>query len=121
MSRGLGTIQRTILALLDGSEKHLVYSSHGSPMDTRELLDELVERGLIDSDRPHKQNMYTVVRACRSMMGRGLVIGERAINCDFPWTRTIAWSAVSDSDPAAARAAGRAGHIPTQRLTIAKR
>ena len=86
-------MQRVILGLLDGSLEGAVYEGLGQGCDTAELVEELVERSLIGTSAPRKQQMFTVVRACRSLEDRGLVVGEYVTDADHPHCRTIRWRA----------------------------
>ncbi len=91
MSKGLSKIQKTILGLLEGTEKGRIFACHGGSLLTSELVDELVDRGLLKEDAPRKQLMFTVVRACGSLVHRGLLEG---IYESDEWGRhTISWEA----------------------------
>jgi len=92
MSRGLSGGQRIILGLLDGSREGRVYTNPDKGCDTAELLDELIARRLVNSKAPRKQQMYTVVRACKSLQARGLVEGEYLVDIDHPHCRTLHWT-----------------------------
>jgi hypothetical protein len=93
MGRGLSTSQRVILALLRGDEEGVVYVGLDRGCDTAELVEELGERGLVHERAPRKQQMFTVVRACRSLERRGLVSGEYVTDVEHPQCRTLHWSA----------------------------
>lgn len=91
MSRGLSKIQTTILGLLRGTDRPLVYSG-GGKLTTGELLAELAERRLIDDSVRRKIALYTVRRACNSLSLRGLIDGHYMVDCDHPGATTISWS-----------------------------
>ncbi len=95
MSRGLSTIQKTILALLTGTEKGKVYGNCSGGLLTKELLDELMERGILDDRRPRKHLMFTVVRACRSLVNRKLLTGTHCHDDGSGPQLTISWKYVS--------------------------
>jgi hypothetical protein len=97
MSRGLSRMQKTILGLLDGSLQGRVFRS-GGDLGTAELRAELLEAGILATE-DQRQGMYTVWRACASLARRGLLQGERTIDCDYPWARTISWRAVAPRKP----------------------
>ena len=67
----------------------------GGALDTGELLEELLEHGHLESARPRKQLMATVVRACSSLQRRGLVAGVYRHDVNNPGRYTVEWSAVS--------------------------
>ena len=90
MSRGLSKIQRVVLGLLDGTERGMVYQST-TALDTGEMLDELVERGMV-KDGNRKLAMFTVRRACDSLLSRGLISGKNVFDSNNPGRRTICWS-----------------------------
>jgi hypothetical protein len=90
MSKGIGKLQKTILGLLDGSLQLQCYHSSGA-LTTRELFDELVERGTISLDAPRKTAMSAIRRACLSLLDRGHIEGEYEIDNDYPWARIASW------------------------------
>ena len=94
MSRGLSEIQKTILGLLEGTEKGRVYKINREAI-TREIADELLERGLLNESAPRKQLSFTVIRACASLVRRGLVEGTYEPDCDNPGRTTVTWRASS--------------------------
>jgi len=94
MGRGLSRSQRVIVALLRGGIEGRVYDDLSQGCDTAELLEELIERGLIDASAPRKQQMFTVVRACRSLERREHLEGTYVTDVDHPHCRTIRWRAV---------------------------
>lgn len=94
MGKGLSPIQRAILGLLDGSDEGVVYEGLEKGCDTAELLEELLERDLVGASAPRKQQMFTVVRACRSLERRGLLDGEYVTDVEHPHCRTIRWRAI---------------------------
>jgi hypothetical protein len=96
MSKGLSKIQVSILGLLDGSIKKQSFSGSGS-LTTSELLEELIACEIKTSDSPRKIAMFSVRRACLSLVERGLIEGVYTIDCDYPWAKTIAWSIVSSA------------------------
>jgi hypothetical protein len=79
--------------LLDGSDEGIVYENLEMGCDTAELLVELLERDLVGASAPRKQQMFTVVRACRSLEHRGVVAGEYVTDAEHPHCRTIRWRA----------------------------
>lgn len=92
MSKGLSKLQRHVVGLLDGSIKHTIYSGgKGSELTTRELLEELVEAGLLPEGRDRKQAMFTVRRACMSLLRRDLLTGRYAWDCDNVGRRIATW------------------------------
>ena len=91
MSRGISKIQRAIVGLLDGSVRHQVYRGSGGPLATRELWEELISLGLMRSDTPRKHAMFTVRRACRSLLDRGILQGRYVWDCDNPGRQTASW------------------------------
>lgn len=94
MSRGLSVGQQVIVGLLDGSLSGLVYGHIEEGCDTAELLEELLARELVNPLASRKQQMFTVVRACRSLERRGLVKGESVVDVDHPHCRTLHWTAL---------------------------
>lgn len=96
MSRGISRLQRTIVGILDGSLRRKAYSP--GPLDTRELVEELRAQGAMSDEKPQRQAMATVVRACRNLIGRGLVSGRRVPRIDLIGRITICWSAVRRDD-----------------------
>lgn len=80
MSKGLSKLQRQIVGLLDGSIKRQVYSS--GPLTTAELLEELIASGVMADDRDRKLAMFTIRRACHSLLNRGIIAGEYIHDCD---------------------------------------
>jgi hypothetical protein len=93
MTRGLSRAQVVILGLLNRTERPRLFSS-GGILDTSELLEELIARDLLREDSPRKQQMYTVVRACRSLVRRGLIEGQYVPDMNNPGRRTISWRAI---------------------------
>jgi hypothetical protein len=93
MSRGLSLIQRTIVAMLEGRERLREFASGSLELTTNELLEELEARDLVKWDRPRKQRMATVFRACRSLVTRGVIVGTRVPDCDNPGRHTVCWRA----------------------------
>jgi len=91
MSRGLGVLQKTILGILDGTEKALVYKNSGGGLITRELVEELIERELLNERAPRKQLASSVIRACGSLCQRGLLEGTYNTDADNPGRYTITW------------------------------
>lgn len=73
MSKGISKTQAVILGLLRGTEKKQVYRGVGGPMDTAEIAAELEERQLLNYDQPRKLRLFTVRRACDSLLRRGLI------------------------------------------------
>jgi hypothetical protein len=90
MSKGLGKLQKTILGLLDGSLPLQCYRSSGA-LTTRELFDELAERGTTSLDTPRKTAMSATRRACLSLLDRGHIEGEYTIDFDYPGARIASW------------------------------
>jgi len=87
-------MQRVVLGLLDGGEEGVVYDGLDQGCDTAELLEELLERGLVRVAAPRKQQMFTVVRACRSLERRGLIVGRYVTDAEHPHCRTIRWRSI---------------------------
>jgi hypothetical protein len=95
-------MQTTILGLLRGTERRRCYSGSGGALLTRELLDELEERELIDSGN-RKTALFSVRRACRSLAARGFIDGKYEVDDDNPDVSSIAWSIKSIESGAAKR------------------
>ncbi|MGA2797774.1 MAG: hypothetical protein ABSE63_09360 [Thermoguttaceae bacterium] len=93
MSKGLSKLQKDIVGLLDGSLKRMVYSP-GDSLTTRELLEELIEHDEMSSDTNHKVAMFTVRRACLSLLSRDIIKGEYGIDCDYPWAKIASWTII---------------------------
>ena len=91
MSKGLGKTQRVIHDLLSGARSGQVYSSCSNGLDTKELLEELAEAEFISEGMPRKQQMATVVRACRGLVQRGLVSGKYVPDGDNAGRTTVHW------------------------------
>lgn len=104
MSKGPSKIQNCILGLLRGEVRRQCYSGGSSPLITNELVDELTEAGLLSDGTPRKQRLFVVRRACDSLAGRGLVIGEY-VPAEHA-TRVVSWSAVLEASPVC--------HAPTE-------
>jgi len=101
MSRGLGRLQRGIVDLLTGKLRGKVYANLRDGLDTRELAEELQAHGLLSDAAPHKQVMGATLRACRSLVTRGLVSGVWVTNGDYHWCKTVTWRAVETGKEAA--------------------
>ena len=91
MSKGIGKIQRVIFDLLSGKRTGQVYRS-ASVLDTRELLDELLEAGFVSDDMPRKQQMNTVLRACAGLSRRNLIVGKYVTDSNNAGRTTVSWS-----------------------------
>jgi hypothetical protein len=74
MSRGLSRLQQGILDLMTGEARPKVYASPDS-LETGELLEEMTACGFI-SGRERKQALFTIRRACISLVRRGLLEGK---------------------------------------------
>ena len=98
MSKGLSKLQRAIVGLLDGTLEHKVYTSGGA-LATNELLEELQARGLVKEDIPRKIAMFTVRRACHSLLNRGILEGEYCIDCNYPWAEVATWRLIKQKKP----------------------
>lgn len=96
MSKGLSKLQKAIVGLLDGSIKSRLYRGGGA-LDTREILEALMDSGEMSSDTNHKSAMFTVRRACLSLLNRGIIKGEYVIDCDYPWAKTASWTFINQS------------------------
>lgn len=83
MTRGLSKSQVIILGLL----------AKTGGLDTPEIVEVLSDQGIIKQGAPRKQQMYTVVRACKALARRGLVVGNQVTHADYPWAKTIHWVA----------------------------
>lgn len=92
MSKGLSKMQRRIHGLLSGTESPVFYSS-SNKLTTAEILDELIEYGMLDGSRPRKQLMATVLRACDSLCRRELVEGVYGRDVERGPAITVTWSA----------------------------
>ena len=79
-------LQRAIVGLLDGTLERQVYAGGGG-LATNEFLEELQARGLVKEGIPRKTAMFTVRRACHSLLDRGILEGEYIIDDDYPWAR----------------------------------
>jgi len=76
MSKGISKLQRAIKGILEGTVQRRVYSGGPGEMITAELVDEMVEAGLVKeaTDKASKRAaMFTVWRACDSLCRRGLI------------------------------------------------
>ena len=95
MSKGLSKNQRAILSLLGASTEFpcQVYAGRGA-RTTGELVDELAEAELLDSNSPRRQKLFTVWRACVSLHRRGLIEGEYTIADPYAST-TVCWKLVT--------------------------
>ena len=98
MSRGLGKLQHSIVGLLDGTLKRQVFSSGGG-LTTSELLEELQVRGLVKEGTSRKIAMFTVRRACHSLLNRGILEGEYVMDCDYPWAEVVSWRLCKQKRP----------------------
>ncbi len=106
MSRGLGKVQRTILAILRGEQPTRCYALGCGEFVTSELLEELIEADVLDGGRPQKHLMATVVRACRGLVDRDLLAGVRTFDAKYPWANTITWRLPANPPADAARSSG---------------
>ncbi len=86
-------MQRTIVGLFEGSVHARVFANVTAGMDTSEILEELIAHDALDDARPRKQLMATVVRACTSLIGRGLVEGHYVADANNPGRQTLTWRA----------------------------
>ena len=100
MSKGLSKLQKTILGLLDNSLPGSCYRWSGT-LTTRELLHELIIRGMISRDSPKKSAMATIRRACMSLLERGHIEGEYDIDSDYPWATIVSWRLATRNKPSA--------------------
>ena len=94
MSKGLSKRQQVILGILGGSIRSQCYAS-GDELTTGELVEELESGGHLDRETNRKQRLFTVRRACDSLLSRGLLKGKTVL-CDPYSVDTISWSAVVD-------------------------
>jgi len=101
MSRGLSKLQRAIVGLLVGTLERQVFSSGGG-LTTSELLEELQARGLVKEGISRKIAMFTVRRACHSLLDRGIVEGEYVIDCNHPWAQVACWRLSKQKKPGSA-------------------
>ena len=92
MSKGLGKIQRVVCDLLSGDRAGQVYKTASSGLDTRELLDELLEAGFISAEMPRKQQMATVLRACGGLARRELIRGKYVSDLNNTGRTTVQWT-----------------------------
>lgn len=97
MSRGLSRLQRGIYDLLAGKRRGLVYGS-GGPLTTSELVEELIEAGLLADDIPQEQATFTVRRSCYGLVQRGLLKGAPSSHGEHAWIKTITWRAAVTPD-----------------------
>lgn len=97
MSKGLGKLQKRILGLLEGSVKTEVYAQSRT-YTTRELLEELIEQGIVSPDAPRKTAMFTVRRACKSLLNRGLIEGKYETDFDHPGAIIASWRSAAKSN-----------------------
>lgn len=88
-------MQRAIVGLLDGTQRRQVYAGAG-PLQTSELLEELLACEAIADGKPWKQAMFTVRRACVSLVRRAMIEGEYIPDADNPGRETIQWAAIED-------------------------
>jgi hypothetical protein len=94
MSRGLGKLQRTILGLLRGTERGEVYRNSGS-LTTRELVEELRTREMLNDAKPEKQHLAAVRRACDGLARQGLLGGVYHRDDPFVGAYMITWTATA--------------------------
>jgi hypothetical protein len=94
MGKGLSKQQTVILGLLRGTEKGLRYTS-GGELTTAELADELCEREMFSENAPRRQRLFTVRRACDSLLSRGMIEGSYTIAQPYTWARVISWKATA--------------------------
>ena len=99
MSRGRSKLQRAIVGLLDGTIEMRVYRG-GGVLTTSELLEELRERGLVREDIPRKTAMFTVRRACLSLLERDILEGEYVTDVDHHWAQVASWRLKEREGPA---------------------
>jgi hypothetical protein len=97
MSKGLGRLQRSIVGLLEGTLSRRVFAGSG-PLTTDELLAELEERGLVRAETSRKVRLFTVRRACISLLDRGVLEGEYILHPEYPWARVLSWSVAKRKD-----------------------
>jgi hypothetical protein len=98
MSKGLSKLQTMIFGMLRGTEPRSVYRG-GGELTTAELLEELIAREMVNENAPRRQQMFTVRRACDSLLSRGLIEGTYTHAEPFMWARTISWKAAPQSKP----------------------
>ena len=89
MSKGLSKLQQVIVSLLSGKERGLCYAN-ATVLTTSELLAELEERELLNRNTARKIRLFTVRRACTSLLNRGLVQGNYVFT-DVS-ARELSWS-----------------------------
>jgi hypothetical protein len=99
MSKGISKLQKQILGLLDGSIRHQVFNE-GDALTTAELLEELQTSGTLNEEQNHKYAMFTIRRACRSLVARGILQGDCEPDFDNVGRRAATWSSVSKAKPA---------------------
>ncbi len=92
MSRGLSKRQALILGLLTGTE-HVRSFACGGALTTAQLVEALIEREMLSATISRKQQIWTVRRACISLLNRGLVEGTYTRVDPYVWARTISWKA----------------------------
>ena len=92
MGRGLSKQQTVILGLLRGTERSKVYAK-SREFTTAELLDELAARDFVNDDAPRRHQIFTVRRACDSLLNRGLVEAEYTHVEPYIWARILSWKA----------------------------
>jgi hypothetical protein len=83
-------MQQAIIGLLDGTVKRQSCSGCGE-LTTDELLEELRELGFIREDVPRKHALFTVRRACTSLLERSILEGEYMAHPDYPWANVLLW------------------------------
>lgn len=92
MSKGLSKIQQTIMNILTGKERGLVYSNAAGTLTTGELLAELDEREMVNRKVSRKIQLFTVRRACDSLQIRGLLKSKYESDWDANGAKTVSWS-----------------------------
>jgi hypothetical protein len=97
MSKGLSTLQRRILGLLDGSIPHKVFTP--GTLTTAQLRAELIQADLMSSDQERKLAMFTIRRACRSLVHRAYITCTYEIDNDNPGRRVATWTSVIKRRP----------------------
>ena len=77
--------------LLSGDRAGQVYAT-ASELDTSEIVDELIEAGFISDEMPRKQQMATVLRACRGLVKRELITGKYVPDGNNVGRTTVQWA-----------------------------
>jgi hypothetical protein len=97
MSKGVGKLQTAILGLLRGEIRKMVYGGCGDHT-TPELVDELLAHGILNADKPRRQHLWAILRACDSLARRELLDGKYVYS-DDQRCEVVMWSLKGETAP----------------------